>query len=394
MKKLNFCLLQVVLLKKWRKVGLNRSLKYLLALSCAAFIVACSSSEKKTDLSGVRERANQSYDRVDGNFSESGNSKNSVQREVASVEVDKAQVAALKDFACPNSSDLRGEGVSRTSSAALQLAQKQIAAQIQSTVVSTAELKTSQVEDAEGREIIQSSYAVNSKTLTRLENAQDARQVGKVEMDGKVGVVACMSLDDAMKPFVLKYKGLQDSVVLLAETFNAMEHPLKKMDAYKVGREAYTRMVAVRNVLESFEFPVDNFGDESFASMNDNFRQFKSRYAFFYNSSNGGDSEMAVFARLSQKYNVVSGECSGGILLSVDVGDADCKDGSFGVVCTRNLSLTGSSCYGDVYFVQRASVKGTGKYGKSEAEDRLLQNISKGDWFNAWASELEKWNVK
>lgn len=373
---------------------MKRSLKYLLALSSAAFVVACSSSEKKTDLSGVRERANQSYDRMDESFSETRDSKTSVSKDTAPAEVSVAQVAALKDFTCPNSSDLRGEAFSRTASAALQLAQKQIAAQIQSTVVSTAEMKTSQTEDADGREIIQSSYAVNSKTLTRLENAQDARQVGKVEMDGKVGVVACMSLDDAMKPFVQKYNSLQDSVVLLVETFKAMEHPLKKMDAYKIGRDAYTRMVAVKNVLESFEFPVDNFGDEAFASMNETFLQFKSRYAFYYNGSNGGDSEIAVFARLSQKYNVVSGECSGGVLLSVDVGDADCRDGSFGVVCTRSLSLTGSSCYGDPYFVQRASVKGTGKYGKSEAEERLMQNISNGDWFNAWASELGKWNIK
>lgn len=361
----------------------------LLIASSAAFMMSCASSapaENKTDLSQVRERANRGYDSMD-----EGASAAPV---AGSSDISGTKATALKDFACPNSSDLRGEGFSRTTSAALQLAQKQIAAQIQSTVVSTAELKTSQTEDSDGREIIQSSYAVNSKTLTRLENAQDARQVGKVELDGKVGVVACMSLDDAMKPFVQKYGALQDSVVLLAETFGSTEHPLKKMESYKVGRDAYTRMVAVKNVLESFEFPVDNLGDDAFATMNEGFRQFKSKFSFYYNSAGGGDMEAAVFSRLSQKFHIVAGECAGGVLLSVEAGSPECKDGSFGMVCTSALSLTGSSCYGDAYFVLRTSVKGTGKYGKSEAEERLMQNISNGDWFNNWTGELNKWNIK
>lgn len=355
--------------------------KVILMLAGSVILAACSSGV--SDREEVRLKANHGYENLDEEFS--------YEKSVAPSSLDKK---ALSQYACPSSTDLRGEAFSRSASAALQQAQKNIAVQIQSTVVSSASLKTSSVQDADGKEIEKSSYEVNSKVLTRLENAQDARQIGKVEVDGKIGVVACMSIDDAMKPFVQKFSELQDSVVLLSETYGNVEHPLKKSEIYRLGRDVYTRMVAVKNVLESFDFPVESLGDEAFSSMNQQFRQFKSRFAFYFNDGNQGEVEKALFGRISQKFNLVAGTCNGGLLLSVDLGDTKCKEGSFGITCSASLSLTGSSCFGDVYFVQKADVKGVGKYGEDEAMDRMLKMIQMGDWFNAWENELKKWNLK
>ena len=318
--------------------------------------------------------------------------------ESGSVEKKPIQKVSLGKFVCPTSSDLRGEGFGVSSDEALQMAQRQIANRIQSTVESSSELKKTQTEDKNGNENVSSSFEVNTQVYSRLENAQAARQVGLVETDGGVGVVACMSVDDAMKPFLDQYAENGNHMVLKATTFDVSKHPLEKMAAYDSAKVSYAGLNAARNVMDLFHYSYQNENsanvDSIYNALTENYRQFKSRYAFYYNPSNGGEKEVAVFARLSQKYKVVAGECQGGILLSVEASDGGCKDGSFGTSCTSMLTLTGSSCFGDVYFAQKTTVKGTGKYGKEEAEKRLMQNISSGEWFTLWTKVLDQWNLK
>jgi hypothetical protein len=39
-------------------------------------------------------------------------------------------------------------------------------------------------------------------------------------------------------------------------------------------------------------------------------------------------------------------------------------------------------------------VKGSGRYDVNEAKKRLNENVSKGDWFNEWVPELDKWRLE
>lgn len=305
-----------------------------------------------------------------------------------------AKKVSLNKYSCPDPSDLRGEGFGPSQDVALQMAQRQIANRVQSTVESNSSLKRVQSENEEGKESVTSSYEVDSKVYSRLENAQAARQVGMEELEGGVGVVACMSLDNAMGPFVQQYNLLQDSILLKSAEYEGTEHPLKKMETFRDAQNAFIRMQSSGNVLESFRYPHEDRGEKSFASLTEKYRQFKSRYAFYYDPSNGGERDVAIFARISQQYRVVAGQCQGGVLLSVNTTEPDCKDGSFGTTCSSMLTLTGTSCYGDTYFVQKTVVKGTGKYGKDEAVGRLVQNIADGEWFALWTKVLDQWNVK
>lgn len=314
------------------------------------------------------------------------------------VEKKPVQKASLSKFACPASSDLRGEGFGASSDEALQMAQRQIANRIQSTVESSSNMKRVQTEDANGAEKVSSSYEVNSQVYSRLENAQAARQIGMIDTDGGVGVVACMSVEDAMKPYRDQYIGNGVHMVLKASTFDVSKHPLEKLAAYDSAKVSYAGLTAARNVMDIFHYSYQNENgvnvDSIYNALTENYRQFKSQYAFYYDPTNGGEREVAVFARISQQYRVVAGQCQGGVLLSVEANDGGCKDGSFGTSCTSMLTLTGSSCFGDVYFAQKTMVKGTGKYGKEEAEERLMQNISSGEWFTLWTKVLDQWNLK
>ncbi|MCF0222708.1 MAG: hypothetical protein HUK20_00420 [Fibrobacter sp.] len=373
------------------------SLKTTFALACSFLLWACASSNTATaggnvsGNDGVRARADSSYDELDEQYTATTDSKSMPKASVAEVEKSKS---ALKKFSCPEGAYLRGEAFDRSEASALQLAQKNIANQIQSSIISVSSQFKSHVEDEAGREQIQSGFEVTSKVVSQLENAQDARKVGAVEVGDKVGVVACMAVEDAMKPFNLQFANLRDSLTLMAETFNQTDHPMKKMGAYKVGREVYFRLVAVRNVLESFKYPVDVQPEQTYRELNEAFRLFKSHYNIYFNGEKDGDLEQALFGRLSQNYNLVAGECDGGLVLSVETSEPECKDGNLGTVCQLTLTLKGASCGGVSYFVLKSPVKGVGRYGKSDAMERVVQNVSKGDWFNAWSEELNKWNVK
>lgn len=302
---------------------------------------------------------------------------------------------SLNSFVCPDDRGyIRGEGFGPSRDEALLSAQRQIANRIQSTVESSSNLKRVQTEDGNGTESVSSSYVIDSKVFSRLENAQDARVVGFQGSEGEVGVVTCMSIEDAMSPFVQRFNLLQDSVLLKVAEYDGTEHPLKKMEAFKNTQDVYTRLQGNKNVLESFSYPHENRGEEAYASLMERYRQFKSRYAFYYNASSQDEKAVSVFARISQKYHVVAGVCQGGVLLSVNTTEPDCKDGSFGTTCSTMLTLTGTSCSGEGYFVQKTMVKGTGKYGKDEAVGRLVQNIADGEWFVLWAKVLDQWDVK
>lgn len=315
------------------------------------------------------------------------------------VAQEPVKTISLNNFVCPdNQSYIRGEGVGNSADEALVLAQRQIANRIQSTVESSSNLKRVQSEDDKGREAVSSSYEVNSLVYSRLENAQAARQVGKVEADGRVGVVACMSIEHAMAPFRNDYIGGSVDVITKGAIFENEKHPLTRLAAFDSAKVSYAKMVAAREVMDMFHYKTYENNtvnvDSIYKNLVEVYRDFRSHYAFYYNAGNGGEGERAIFGRLSQKYHVVAGECQGGVLLAVNATEPDCKDGSFGTTCSSMLTLTGSSCGGESYFVQKTMVKGTGKYGRDEAIGRLVQNIADGEWFTLWTKVLDQWNVK
>ncbi len=385
-----------------------KSLK-LLFCGCLVSLLGCAGSEpaakRSVNADEARAQSSQAFDALDGKQV----SDQPVEMPVATpapvspvmtVDASKGSLSdLLHSYACPNADDLRGQGIAGDANSALTLAQKEIAAKIQSVVVAkTQETRQANV-DAAGKESIQSSFEAKTQVITRLQNAQDAKPIVTLTMAGKYGVAACMRKSDAAKPFVKEAGLLQDSVTLAAKLFEEQKHPIIKNKAFKTVRDVYVRSLAVQDVLDGLGVKSENRTKTIYESVLQKYNGFRSQYAFYYQENKNADANVVkqsrlVFERISAKYPVRAAACSNGLMLTLSVSPAVCDEKSLGFSCTATLNLNGSSCDGESYFSINANVKGSGRYESKEAIDRLNENISKGDWFNGWVAELDKWRLE
>ena len=381
-----------------------KSLK-LLYCGCLVALLGCagsdSASKRSMDIDDIRARSSQAYDELDGEQTAVSESETSqAASPVKSVESSKSSFTELfAEYVCPNADDLRGQGIADNANSALTIAQKEIAARIQSVVIAkTEETRKSDV-DVDGNEKLQSTFQAKTQVITRLQNAQDAKAIVTLTQSGKYGVVACMERADAAKPFLNEAGLLQDSVTLAAKIFEEQKHPIIKNNAFKTVRDVYVRSLAVQDVIDGLGIPSDNQTKKIYESVQRKYNDFRSQFAFYYQEQKGADASVvqqsrSVFERISLKYPVRVAQCSNGLLLKLSVSPASCVEKSLGISCSSNLSLNGSSCDGESYFTLNAKVKGSGRYDAKEAQDRLSENVAKGDWFNDWTVELDKWRLK
>ena len=303
---------------------------------------------------------------------------------------------------CPSLSDLRGAGVGTNDADALARARADIASQIKSTVVSQNRSVKNQDVKAGGVESLSSSWTSDAVMSATLLNAQDARQVAVFrETSGQIGVVACMSHADAAKPFAAEEKLAADSLALAESEELAQDHPLRKNAAWKRAMNLYGRVSAARGILQglgSWSASGADSLDVAYGRMAEDYNRFRSRYAFFWSVSPDSltaDVASAALSRISSRYRMETGECASGLRLTFESAAPVCADGGFGVTCSVNLQLTGSSCSGETYFRLRAdNVRGTGRYDAAEARSRLMTQVAEGAFWNDWCAELDKWTLE
>ncbi len=374
----------------------------LLYCGCLVSILGCAGSEpvaKNSNADEIRAKAEMAYSGMEAGETSLNSQNANVQNTPQTVvESGVPLMEMLHSNACPNADDLRGQGIADNASSALTIAQKDIAAQIQSVVVAkTEETRHSNV-DVAGNETLRSSFESKTQVITTLQNAQDAKPIITLTQAGKFGVVACMQRSDAAKPFIREANLLQDSVTLALKIFEEQKHPIIKNNAFKAARDMYVQTLSIVSVLEGLGFNQENRVKASFEAEQQKYNDFRSQYAFYYQMDESDASVLpqrrAVFERISAKYPVRAAACSKGLLLKLDVSPEVCKDGSLGVSCTADLNLSGSNCEGEPYFSVHAKVKGSGRYDVNEAKERLNANIANGDWFNEWTSELDKWRLE
>ena len=374
----------------------------LLYCGCLVSILDCAGSEpvaKNSNADEIRAKAEMAYSGMETGET-SLNSQNANVQNIPQTVVESGVplMEMLHSNACPNADDLRGQGIADNASSALTIAQKDIAAQIQSVVVAKTEESRHSNVDVAGNETLRSSFESKTQVITTLQNAQDAKPIITLTQAGKFGVVACMQRSDAAKPFIREANLLQDSVTLALKIFEEQKHPIIKNNAFKAARDMYVQTLSIVSVLEGLGFNQENRVKASFEAEQQKYNDFRSQYAFYYQMDESDASVLpqrrAVFERISAKYPVRAAACSKGLLLKLDVSPEVCKDGSLGVSCTADLNLSGSNCEGEPYFSVHAKVKGSGRYDVNEAKERLNANIANGDWFNEWTSELDKWRLE
>lgn len=374
----------------------------LLYCGCLVSILGCAGSEpvaKNSNADEIRAKAEMAYSGMEAGETSLNSQNANVQNTPQTVvESGVPLMEMLHSNACPNADDLRGQGIADNASSALTIAQKDIAAQIQSVVVAKTEESRHSNVDVAGNETLRSSFESKTQVITTLQNAQDAKPIITLTQAGKFGVVACMQRSDAAKPFIREANLLQDSVTLALKIFEEQKHPIIKNNAFKAARDMYVQTLSIVSVLEGLGFNQENRVKASFEAEQQKYNDFRSQYAFYYQMDESDASVLpqrrAVFERISAKYPVRAAACSKGLLLKLDVSPEVCKDGSLGVSCTADLNLSGSNCEGEPYFSVHAKVKGSGRYDVNEAKERLNANIANGDWFNEWTSELDKWRLE
>ena len=382
-------------------------MKALKLLFCGGLVtlLGCAGSESaakhSVNADEIRARASHAYDEMEPAESTAPSQKDNVQESVSKAVPAESQVPLsdlLQAYACPNADDLRGMGIAADANGALVIAQKEISAKIQSVVVAQTEQTRQANVDAAGNETLTSSFEAKTQVITRLQNAQDAKPIATLTQSGKYGVIACMQRSDAARPFVKEAALMHDSVMLALKTFEEQNHPIVKNKAFITARDIYVRTLAVEDVLHGLGVDVGRDVKAAFDSAQQKYNDFRSQYAFYYQDENGADATASqrrlVFERISAKYPVRNATCTNGLLLKLSVSPAECIEKSLGVSCSSNLSLVGSSCNGESYFTLNAKVKGSGRYDAKEAQERLNENVAKGNWFEEWTLELDKWRLK
>jgi hypothetical protein len=376
-----------------------KSLKLLLCGGLVS-LLGCAGSEpvakRSVDADAVRAKSSQAFGELDAGVVQKKSEATAIPQ--ATVDSRASLTEMLQSYACPNSDDLRGEGFADDASAALALAQKDIASKIQSVVVAKTEQTRLSNVDASGKETIESSFNVNTEVYTRLQNAQDAKPIATLTAGGMYGVAACMSRTDAAKPFIRELDVTQDSLALALKIFEEQKHPVIKNNAFKAAKDMYERTISLDALLNGLGVASQDKPKAAFGSAQQKYNEFRAQYAFYYQVGNVDASVLpfrrAVFERLSGKYPVRAAECVNGLLLNLDVSPVECTEGSLGISCAVQLYLNGSNCDGESYFGLQAKVKGAGRYDVNEAKNRLNENISRGDWFNEWIPELDKWRLE
>ena len=302
----------------------------------------------------------------------------------------------LDQVSCSQSDDLRGAGVGMNDGVALSEARSQISLQVEARLSSVTESEKQQ-QVINGNENLRSWWRSQIQQTTHLINAQDARPIQTFRYGDRVGVVACMSRAAAAAPIQNQLRVLSDSLSTAVASELFQEHPLRKQDAWKTAQSLYIRFLAVRHVVEgligSAVAPTDSVEAE-YRRMVEDYQKFRSSYAFFWNLQ-AGNGPAVIFAGLSSRYKVETGECLQGLRLTLEAEEPTCGENALGIQCSYQPALRGSSCSGETYFLlQTPAVRGIGRYDEQEARQRMWDKLKVAPFWNDWFAELDKWRLE
>ena len=112
----------------------------------------------------------------------------------------EAATFSLEEINCPVGS-IRGSGIGESEREAMTKARTDISSQIKLSITFASERYEKQFL-SENKEILEMEFNSQVKQTTELLNAQDAKLQSTKIIGSKIGVVACMSREDAAKPYL------------------------------------------------------------------------------------------------------------------------------------------------------------------------------------------------
>ncbi|MDR2581188.1 MAG: hypothetical protein LBC85_09380 [Fibromonadaceae bacterium] len=298
-------------------------------------------------------------------------------------------LGSLEKISCP-ADFIRGVGVDESEQAALAQARTAISSQIRLSITAASEY-SKRLFANQSVEIIERTYNTQVKETTELLNAQAVRVQAVKKSGGRVGVVACMSREDAAKPYLSRLPQLNDSLNTAIQTVLAQEHPLRKKAAAQKMESLRIQQIMAVQVLQGLGKSIELPNNAYYEQMVKNYQEFISNYKFIWE---GGDEEVSqvLVSKISSRYKIETGTCIHGLKLVPVSVETFCENSRFGPQCSYLPNLEGRSCNDELYFTLKGQiVRGTGLRDEVDAMRKLLALIPNAPFWNIWFAELDEW---
>lgn len=299
-------------------------------------------------------------------------------------------VFSLEKISCP-AGFIKGSGIGENEQQAMAKARTDISSQIKLSMAVANELYEKQLVSGD-KEFFETEYNSKMKQTTELLNAQDARLQATKIIGNEIGVVACMSREDAAKPYMSELQYANDSLGIAVKTALAQDHPRTKKEAVKAAENLRMRQIMAVQILHGLGKNVELQGNEYYGEMINNYGEFSSKYKIIWL---GGDEQISqvLVSKISSRYKIETGTCTYGLKLIPISPEAFCENNkSYGPQCSYLPALEGRSCTDELFFTLRGQmVRGTGTNDYNEAMRKLLALIPNAPFWQKWFEELDKY---
>jgi len=297
---------------------------------------------------------------------------------------------SLDEISCP-AGFIRGSGIGESEPEAMAKARVAISSQIKLSMVIASELYEKQFLNGD-KDVFEMEYNSKMKQTTELLNAQDAKLQSTKIIGNGIGVVACMSREDAAKPYLIELQKANDSLGIAVKTALAQDHPRTKKEAVKTAENLRMRQIMAVQVLQGLGKNMELQENESYGEMIKNYGEFSSKYKIIWL---GGDEQISqvLVSKISSRYKIETGACTHGLKLIPISPEAFCENNSsYGPQCSYLPALEGRSCADELYFTLRGQmVRGTGINDYNDAMRKLLALIPNAPFWQKWFEELDKY---
>jgi len=301
----------------------------------------------------------------------------------------ESEQISLEEISCPKGS-IRGTGIGESEQDAMTWARSDISSQIKLSIAIANEQYERQFL-SKNKEISETEFSSQVRQTTELLNAQDARLQGAKRAGNKIGVVACMSREDAAKPYLSQLSQINDSLNLVVQTVLTQEHPLAKKEAARAAENLRMRQIMAVQILQGLGKYEELQGSELYEKMVRDYGEFSSGFKIIWA---GGDEQISqiLASKISSRYKIETGTCVYGIKLIPISPDVHCENSSYGPQCSFLPAMEGRSCTDELYFTLRGQmVRGTGVKDYNEAMRKLFAIIPNAPFWQKWFEELDRY---
>jgi len=297
---------------------------------------------------------------------------------------------SLEEINCP-ANYIRGSGIGDSEMEAMAKARADISSQIKLSIKFASEHYQKQFL-GENKETLEMEFNSQMNQTTELLNAQDARLQATKTFGDKVGVVACMSREDAAKPYLSELLQINDSLSIVIKTELAQDHPRAKKEAVKTAENLRMRQIMAVQVLQGLGKYMDLQESESYEKMIVDYGDYSSKFKIIWQGSDEQISQV-LMSKISSRYKIETGACTLGLKLIPISPEVSCEiNSSYGPQCSFLPALEGRSCADELYFTLRGQmVRGTGINDYNDAMRKLLALIPNAPFWQKWFEELDKY---